>query len=51
MAVAIGGNASERLVRCSDLIEKTKEGERQLDRSWLARLEGMMKHLRSWRQV
>ena len=51
MAVAISGSGDERLVRCFDLMEKTKEGERQFDRSWLAQLEGMMKHLRSWRQV
>ena len=30
MVVAIGGSGSERLVRCSDLMEKTKEGNRQL---------------------
>ena len=30
MVVAIGGSGSERLVHCSDLMEKTKEGNRQL---------------------
>ena len=51
VAMAIDGNGGERLVHCSDLMEKTKEGERQLDRSWSTWLEGMMKHLCSWRQV
>ena len=51
VAMAIDGSGGERFVHCFDLMEKMKKGERQLDRSWSAWLEGMMKHLCSWWQV